>query len=245
MMKRVAQTLGVILGIWMVWVAVEWRNTLRDIAGDDEAATSAAALRREGPKMAALGLPLPGSEEGERAQLPPSDILPEVPVPPPSLAMTSNEAADKFIEQKRREWGVREYHELRPTTFENPLGTKVKYSAFQDGLPIIGSEITVDVTKDREVSVSENNYQPLKKADLSQPTMDYETILEKSPSKYKMDLSVSAGVSKIIYVAPGSDEPELSYVMAVKENGTGPTENLVFRATDGQVLGRQPGRSEF
>ena len=244
-MNSIGKTLGVLLGIWMVWVAVEWTNTLREIAGTEDHQPPSLQRRAEKLSMASLGGPLPPREEGERSELPLSEMLPEVPVPPPSLAQTSNEAAEKYVAEKRQSWGVREYHELRPTTFESPLGTKVKYSAYQDGLPIVGSEITVDVTKDREVSVSDNNYQPLKKADLTQPTLDYETILEKSPSKYKMDLSVSAGVSKVIYVPPGGDEPELSYVMAVKENGTGPTENLVFRATDGQVLGRQSPRSEF
>ncbi len=243
-LRTITKTGALALCLWTLWVAWEWRSTISELTAE---VPPPRPVMKENLAMASLAGPigLPSRlDEGERSVLPASEI-PATEIPK-NLSVTSNEAAEKYLAEKRREWGVRDYHELRAQTYESPLGTKVKYSAFQDGLPIIGSEIVLEVTKDtKDVSVAENSYQPLEKVDTRQRTLDYGVILEKNPGRYKIDLTVTTGVSKVLFVAPGSDRPELSYVMAVKENGNGPTENLVFRATDGMVLGRQTARSEF
>ncbi len=234
--RSLAKGAVVLFFFWSFWVVLEWRDALKSLSSPARSETQVAKN-----SLASLRL----IHEPVRGQASSFEPTPSLPLIPPALANTSNEAAQSFLEEKKREWGIREYHELRPTTYETPLSTKVKYSAYQDGLPIIGSEIMLEVNQDRKVSVMENNYVPLKKADLNQATLTYQTILDKSPAKYQLDNTMATGVSRILYVVPGSDEPEMSYVMAVKESGTGPTENLVFRAADGMVLGRQVPRSEF
>jgi len=236
--QTIGKTFAVIFGLWSLWVAWEVQHTIRGLTS-----TPPPRVELAPPTMGnKLAMMAPGLPSTERVRLPQPQVeAPEIPVPA-QFAHTANEAAEMYLQEKKGEWGVREYHELRPVTYETPMGTKVKYSAFQDGLPILGSEITLEVTTDREVTVADSSYLPIKKADVSQPVLNFDQILEKTGKQ--LDLTATNGVSKLLFVPPGSDEPELSYSMAVKE-GSGPTENVIFRASDGMVLGRQTPRVEF
>ncbi len=242
-MMNIAKTLGVFFGIWAVWVAWEFQHSIRSLTSAAEPLQRVASSL-PAPQQLSLASPIPQPVRlPQRVDGSAMPSLPEIPVPA-RFAATAGEAAETFLNEKRAEWGVREYHELRPTTYESPMGTKVKYAAYQDGLPILGSEITLEVTQDRDVTLGENNYQAVKKVDVTQPILEFNQVLERA-GRYQLDMSATSGVSKLLYLVPGSDEPELSYSMQVKENGNGPTENLIFRASDGQILGRQVPRAEF
>ncbi len=233
-MNNIGKTLAVLMGVWSAWVAWEFHHTLRNLTS-----TEPAEVRLPMERKPSLASSFPKVVRPQLAS--PSPL--SIPVPA-RLASTAGEAAEKFLNDKRQEWGIREYHEMRPVTYETPMGTKVKYAAYQDGLPILGSELTLEVSGDRDVSLGQNSYQAVKKADTTQPVLEFNQVLERT-GKYQLDMSATSGVSKLLFIPPGSDEPELSYSMAVKENGSGPTENLIFRASDGQILGRQAPRAEF
>jgi hypothetical protein len=155
------------------------------------------------------------------------------------------EVATEYLEEHREEWNLQPYHDFRAVEFHTPLGTKVKFSVYQSDVPIVEMGIQMEIGRDLTVLNVQNKYQPIAKADIDLRGLDAEQILGKNSGRYEAD-----GESKlpppVLFVRPGSRQPELAYLLSVKDRGldSRPVQ-ILFRASDGQVLAKTLSRSEF
>lgn len=248
-MRKAIVIILVMFAVWGTVEFVEGLAALKELAMPGGSGTKRLqefreSLRKEAslaslsPAARSAGVPRPRGEDGSAPDAATSGST-YFPI------QTSREAADIYFNEHRAQWNIQDYHTLKPEFFESPLGTKVKYSVFQDGVPVVGLAIELDIGQDRRVTAAENTYLPVKKVDMNQPFLSHEEVIARQAGRYTLDESSTAGVSRILYLAPGNDEPELSYVIPVHEAATKTAVSVIFRATDGQVLGKQAGRAEF
>ena len=235
---RKAFALAFILGVLGWSVFNYWRGVayLGEVFGRGGRPGSRAST------LASVRLPLPTDfDDDELPRMPAPDAAP-VSGRKPASALA---AAQDLMKENRSRWGVQDFHELRPVVTEGPMGSRVKYSVYQDGLPIVGMEILVELDESHGVLNVENGYQSVRKVDVTQPGLSSEEAIARNSPRYEMDPVSTAGVSTILFYGSGMDEPELSYVVPVRERDGGASAQIIFRASDGQVLGRQNSRSEF
>jgi hypothetical protein len=133
------------------------------------------------------------------------------------------DVADQFVKAHREEWQLQPYHELRGSLLLSPeIGTKVKYSVYQDGVLILGLDIEVDVGSDLKVQAFQNNYRPVVHIDF-----------QKNRYLTAEQVAGKASVEKMLYVNSVSAIPELVYFIRMDEVWKG-----MFRARDGKMLGK-------
>jgi hypothetical protein len=152
--------------------------------------------------------------------------------------------ADAYFEAHRAEWGLAPHHEFRSVSFENPLGTFVKYQVYQAGILVPGMEIQLRVDRQNEVREVQRYYRPLPAADLDQPRMEVEKVRSLAQDQYE---TLGGGESSLIlFAAPGvfGQAPVPAFVFAVKDKRTSLMGQGVFRASDGALLTLATGRLE-
>lgn len=233
-MKKLMILGVVVYGIY--WAATSWMENLRGMAKWAKPPTETEAPVRDLASFGAVGFPT--RDEAPAAAPAPAPLF----VPIPARATSPRLVAEDYLEERKRAWGVQDYHELKGDVYESPTGVGMKYQVYQDNLPIVGMEIALDFNPDNSVRSLENGYRPVRKADLTAPMLTQSEILQRQGDRFKLDEESTAGVSQVLFLPMGSDIPEVSYVMPVTENGR--ASQVVFRASDGQILARQQSRSE-
>jgi len=159
---------------------------------------------------------------------------------------SAREVADKFIEAHRETWQIQAHHELRGDVTDSPMGSRVHYEVYQDGMPVIGLGIDIRLNRDLEVVDVENGYRPLEKADLNGRQLPVEEIVKETSERYKMqpDGEIADAESlKILFASEASTSPEVALVLPLRKGLQ--SYQVVIRASDGQLLGRTKSRSEF
>lgn len=160
---------------------------------------------------------------------------------------TPLEAAAKFLESNSNVLNVREYHELKPHVTRTPLGSRVVYDVYQDGVPIVGMQIRLRMNREMEIDEIENGYRALDKVDVDPKLTPSEAFDRVSEGRnFSPTAETFAFAGKIIFVRENAETPELAYVMPVQKCGARASHcQLVIRANDGQLLARSVARAEF
>lgn len=162
------------------------------------------------------------------------------------MGLTPLQVAEQYFNAHREEWKLQPHHEFRPVEFKTPLGTKIKYSTYQDGVPVLNLDISLQIERDNSVGAVENKYIPIEKAELKKKEMKVEELLPLVSERYTSVEEPKTLTTPVIVVVPGSTSPQVAYLLSVKDKARkeGPVE-ILFRASDGQVLGKNKPRSEF
>ncbi len=158
------------------------------------------------------------------------------------------EIGQKYLQDHFDELGLKSYHEMRPSIFQTPLGARVTYQVFQDGVPVVGSEIRLQIGRNHDVMDLDNRYVPLERVDLSaHGGLDNGQVQElMRVSNYLPDPSVGDEPARVLYPVPGTNRAELAYVVSAREpSGSRRPIQVLLRASDGQVLGKNVSRAEF
>ena len=158
------------------------------------------------------------------------------------------EIAEQYLRSHTEDLGLRPYHEFRPTVFQNPLGARVSYQVYQDGLPVVGSELRLQIGRNQDVIDIDNRYVAIEKVQVREADYLTQTQLQElvRVSNYLPDPSVGTDPSRVIFPLPGSTSGELAYVVSAREPaGSRRPVQILLRATDGQVLGKTFSRMEF
>lgn len=156
--------------------------------------------------------------------------------------------ANEYIELNRKALGIQKHHDLKPLIYSNPLGTNVKYTVFQDNIPVVGMGLLVRVGRDNSVLGIEHDYRPLEKADTApSQKLSPDEIISQANNRYALADKDLNSIPIILYAAPNSTKPQLAYVMrVVDQNASKPRVlQIVFRVEDGQILARSQARAEF
>lgn len=159
-----------------------------------------------------------------------------------------SEDAYRFLNQHRQEWRIQDYHDLKPQLYTTPLGTQVSYQVFQEGLPILGMKIVLQVDNHHEVTVIENGYEPVARVSLDFPEVT-RSELESwvSSHGYRIANESDNGKRLMLHHRKGNDAVDPVYGLTVNSPTTGDgkqTFQILVRATDGQILGRTHPRAD-
>lgn len=159
---------------------------------------------------------------------------------------TALEVADDYIEAKRKEWGIREHHDLVASVFKTPIGARVKYSVFQEGIPIVGLEIRIRLGRDLSIQAVNNKYVPLEKAQIkSHDFLTGREVLENwQSSLLRPDKTHSRKLDKVLVYLAGNESPELAFVVPGRDRMNRAVQ-ILLRARDGQTLMTSYSRAEF
>jgi Zn-dependent metalloprotease len=165
----------------------------------------------------------------------------------PYAGLDPVEAAKNYLETNKANWNLQDHHEIRHSTSQSPLGSTVKFEFAQDGVPITGMYINIDLGKNNEIRSVENLYRPMEQADLKAPMLAPEEITEQLSRRYVSDRGVDTTV--LLYAGHQSAKPEPVYsVSATEVANSGSTRRpvkLLVRASDGQVIDVSYERAEF
>lgn len=149
------------------------------------------------------------------------------------------EAAQMYLEAHRLEWNIQMHHEYKPVTVTSPLGTSVRFQFSQDGIPLTGMYVNIDLGAGNEIKQVENLYRPMEVADLKAQLLSPEDVSEKLSERFQT--APDAEPANVLLFAGTHDlKPEPVYSMAATEiSNDGQTRRpvkLLVRAVDGQVL---------
>lgn len=151
------------------------------------------------------------------------------------------EVANEAIQEKKAEWKIRDYHEMRAEEVSTPLGTRVTYSFFQDNIPVLDQSIQVVVSKRGKVLSIENNYHPLEKAEVN--PADFSDAIFRLKDKFMISDSNKVR-DPVLYPISGMSRPTLAFPVTVR-TANGPEMEVLVRGNDGEILAKSPGRKEF
>jgi len=160
---------------------------------------------------------------------------------------TPLEVGENFLALQRAKIELRDYHELVPQVSRTPLGPRIIYQIRQDGVPIIGMNLRLRLNRELEVIEFENRYRPIHKIEIDAP-LKPEEVLERVADRYRFapTSETLAFATKVIFAKEGDSIPELAYTMPMSRCGPrSPHCQVVFRASDGQLLARSVARAEF
>ena len=223
--------------IWEVAVLLvafgvyHWANFQKE-SGED---SIAASLERTGVNLAVAQLPgrLPTSV-GERAAI----------VGGTDFSQLALKVASDYLDLHKREWQLREYHRVRGIVFVNPLGARVKFSIYQDEIPLQDMSFEFQIGRDLTIDSITNHYRPVEKFDVEKSK-----VLPFEEMKLNLSRTFELGgteYAQILVVPNGAQKPELAYVFSVKDR-VDPTKSydVVVRASDGMQLLKTTPRVEF
>jgi Zn-dependent metalloprotease len=151
----------------------------------------------------------------------------------------AQKVADEFLSGHRDEWQIQSYHELKADVFPNSEGTKVKYTVFQDGIPIVGMNIIVEVGADHQILSVTNGYHPVARADLEEnAALPAEEIASALGDQYTIQPGTIAHSQRVLFFQPDLDEVELAYTLPLIPNqgNQAPVVQATVRASDGEIL---------
>ena len=177
-------------------------------------------------------------------------VTPAVAIAEEDLGETeARRVADEHIEAMRDQWGIKPYHDLHwENTYSSPLGRVVKYKVYQGDLPLVGMDVEVRVNREAKVADTAVHYTPVEEADLSQPSLTEQDILDSVSNRYEaVSGSTATPVLFIPTSAVASFGPELAIAMTVRRRDVAGSEPVqaIFRARDGQILDLTVARAEF
>lgn len=170
----------------------------------------------------------------------------------PVVGRTALEVTRNYIDLHRDEWKIQSHHELVGEEFQSPLGSRVRYSIYQEGLPVFGLGIAFRLNPDLQILEVENEYRPLEKADLQGPQLGVTEIVQDASKRYRFvaDGNLANSTAKVLFAHPAESTPSLAIVIPMKESVTEKGKRsrgfqMMFRARDGQLLQRTASRAEF
>jgi hypothetical protein len=191
----------------------------------------------------------PGELSGrsaEYAALPGSPFLPQTRQPSMESGRYSTpfESAREYLEAHREEWGLKAYHEFRPVEYRTPLGSYIKFSVFENGIPILNLDIEMELDKSLKVTTVKNNYRDISRT-VAREALPFTDIVKRVEAEYQT-LTQDETQRPVLFVGEMSATPELAYVLDAKEkNGARRPVQLVIRASDGTILTQSFSRTEF
>lgn len=163
------------------------------------------------------------------------------PVDEPAILVT-----DRYLKENANQFGIRHYHKLHPVVFRSPVRTTVKYSASQDGVPLVGLEIQFVLGPDGKVAEVENRYRPVKRANLKLPRLNPLEIVKTLSPEFHWEDGDASSVPLLLFVRENSDTPEPAYALRVIDTRSPASpQQLVVRATDGKILTKSLARQEL
>ncbi len=160
--------------------------------------------------------------------------------------LSALEVADRFIENQKKELGFQKHHSLQSVSFRTPLKTVVKYSVHEGEIPLMGLGFEVEVDGQMQVTKFENNYRPLLPGSGGSASAP-EFLLERLSPRYEVVENDPSFMTPIYFASAQAAKPELAYILRVRDRAgarRGP-QQIIFRASDGQILSRSRSRSEF
>lgn len=161
--------------------------------------------------------------------------------------MTAAEAATAYLEMNRSQWNLQVHHDMKQVVMQSPLGSSVKFEFSQDGVPITGMYINIQLGKNNEITSVENLYRPMEQADLRAPLLSAEDVSEKISQRFLSDRGAEASV--MLFAGSHTTKPEPVYSMSATEVANdGQTRRpvkLLVRAVDGQIIDVTYERAEI
>jgi Zn-dependent metalloprotease len=145
--------------------------------------------------------------------------------------------ADNFLREHRDEWQIQSYHELRPDVLAQ--GTQVKYAVYQNGIPIEGMEITLNLSKDHKIESVTNGYHPVARVEVDESAvMPAEEIAAQLSDRYNVQAITFSQAQKVFFYQPDIEEVELAYKLPLvpRENSGSPVVEAMIRVSDGEIL---------
>ncbi len=150
------------------------------------------------------------------------------------------ELANNYIEKNRLSLGIREYHKLSPTLYRSPLGTSIKYSVYQDELPIIGFEFLLDFDDKNNLISLKKRYFPVEKVEFRVPLSDEQLEFIFNQNGLKKE---NSHVSYVL--VPKGEELELAISFSGRLLKNNQKTNLLISVNSGKILFRTFPRKEF
>jgi len=156
-------------------------------------------------------------------------------------------AAKEYLDEHRAEWEVRDYHNLVASSTVGPLGGRVTYSAYQDGMLVVGATIEMEFDGQGRMVQVRNNYKPVARLEMPEPeeVMTPTEVIGRAAERFAATEANLSNVTKVIFSPGEGGEAELGYVIPVKDALDSRTGQALFRASDGQLLRKSFSRSEF
>lgn len=175
--------------------------------------------------------------------------LMQLPVRAPSstenIKKSPTDIANEYLSGHKALWKIQPFHALHPVEFRTPLGTKVKYSVFQGEVPIVDMEIEIQLDRNLNVSNVQSNYRPLEMAAVKNPALSAEDIVNRNSDRYETEGEAKL-TPPVLFARPGNATPELAYLVSVRDKSQASRSvQILFRASDGQVLSKSVSRAEF
>ncbi|MCB0416361.1 MAG: hypothetical protein KDD39_01845 [Bdellovibrionales bacterium] len=167
------------------------------------------------------------------------------------VGVTPLEVAQDFLKKNKEILKLRDYHELRPQVMQAPIRTTVRYSVYENGFPVVGLDLSIQMDRYMNLVRVINNYRPLKPSDFSQlNTIRPQSAASLLPVRYHVEASSLRKNEPILYATTTTKRAELSYVLDVVDrapmgNRANSPKQIVVRASDGQVLRTSLPRREF
>lgn len=192
-------------------------------------------------KRASLGsIQLPAARRGEFSAA--AEIVPEEP------GDSALEIANEYLSQMKVEFGIMPYHDLSPQVSKNPLGTRIRYSISQNGVPIHGYNLwlTVDAkTGSIDESANDLKYEPVDEIDLDlEEYLDRDELIE-TLNTDTFHPAQNQKIRKVLFVPPQSPAPVMAFVVQGRDPRRNSNIQIMVRASDGQILRKYYSRKEF
>lgn len=189
---------------------------------------------------------VPGPSAPQLAAVPPGPRLPGLTTSEEAVSEDPViRAAQNYLLKHKDELNLQDHHHLRPQVFSSPLGSTVRFDVYQDGLPLLGAYIDVEMDADRQISSMTSHYEPYERVETeTKEVLSMEEIRTKLPVRYG---SLAGEAPSLMLLPSGAgSNVELVYVMRFsdKEQNGRPVQ-ILFRATDGQILRKSMARTEF
>jgi hypothetical protein len=158
---------------------------------------------------------------------------------------SSREIAESYFEKHRKEWGIKDYHLKNSTEFTSPLGDTFVYEFSQGDIPVVGMRIRLRVGLDGEAMEEENTYKAIPLVeDLDLSAADIQLVLQNKNPRYSVQELREK--NQVIFVRENLNQGELAFsIQAMDSSSNNRPTQLLVRASDGKLLQRSVGRSEF
>jgi hypothetical protein len=152
--------------------------------------------------------------------------------------MSPVEAAQTYLEAHRLEWNIQMHHDYKPVAVTSPLGTSVRFQFSQDGIPLTGMYVSIDMGAGNEIKQVENLYRPMEMADLKAELLSPEEVTSKLSDRFQTAPDTDANM--LLFAGTHNLQPEPVYSISTTEiSNDGQTRRpakILVRAKDGQVL---------
>lgn len=177
-------------------------------------------------------------------------FLPKNPEIKNALPTPRSDIGERVLAEKSRDNSA-QYAELEPffelapyhrfvkeLRLETPLKKIYHYKFEQDGVPIVGMEFELEENAKGIKQVLSQSYRKIPEVDTNQNAIPAEEALRKAGLKPLGD----APANQIIYVEPGRQEGTLAVVTSFRDPRSKRTGEVVFNASNGQILARTYNR---